>query len=92
MTAYPTHANSAARPKQQACAWWTNSLLGRTTPKQTLKRWRERFLAQRAEILKLGFDERFMHIWDFYLAYCEAAFAMQNIDLVQYTLVNDSVA
>ena len=59
---------------------------------ETLKRWRERFLAQRAEILKLGFDERFMHIWEFYLAYCEAAFAMQNIDLVQYTLVNDSAA
>lgn len=55
---------------------------------ETLKRWRERFLAQRAAILKLGFDERFLHIWEFYLAYCEAAFAMQNIDLVQYTLVS----
>lgn len=56
---------------------------------ETLKRWRERFLAQRAQILQLGFDERFMHIWEFYLAYCEAAFAMGNIDLVQYTLVKD---
>jgi hypothetical protein len=27
-----------------------------------------------------------MRIWEFYLAYCEAAFAMGNIDLVQYTL------
>jgi cyclopropane-fatty-acyl-phospholipid synthase len=52
---------------------------------ETLKRWRERFLAQRAQILQLGFDQRFMHIWEFYLAYCEAAFAMRNIDLVQYT-------
>ena len=56
---------------------------------ETLKRWRERFLAQRTEILQLGFDQRFMHIWEFYLAYCEAAFAMSNIDLVQYTLVKD---
>jgi cyclopropane-fatty-acyl-phospholipid synthase len=56
---------------------------------ETLKRWRERFLAQRAQILQLGFDQRFMHIWEFYLAYCEAAFAMRNIDLVQYTLVKD---
>ena len=56
---------------------------------ETLKRWRERFLAQRQRILQLGFDERFMHIWEFYLAYCEAAFAMRNIDLVQYTLVKD---
>ena len=54
---------------------------------ETLKRWRERFLAQRTQILQLGFDQRFMHIWEFYLAYCEAAFAMRNIDLVQYTLV-----
>ncbi|HRA14185.1 MAG TPA: cyclopropane-fatty-acyl-phospholipid synthase family protein, partial [Giesbergeria sp.] len=41
---------------------------------ETLRRWRERFLAQRAQILQQGFDERFMHIWEFYLAYCEAAF------------------
>jgi len=54
---------------------------------ETLRRWRERFLAQRAQILQLGFDERFLHIWEFYLAYCEAAFEMGNINLVQYTLV-----
>jgi len=53
---------------------------------ETLRRWRERFLAQRAQILQLGFDERFLHIWEFYLAYCEAAFEMGNINLVQYTL------
>ena len=52
----------------------------------TLERWRERFLAQRSRILRLGFDERFMRIWEFYLAYCEAAFAQANIDVVQYTL------
>ena len=56
---------------------------------ETLRRWRERFLAQRTQILQLGFDQRFMHIWEFYLAYCEAAFAMRNIDLVQYTLVKE---
>ncbi len=53
---------------------------------ETLRRWRERFLAGRARILQLGFDERFMRIWEFYLAYCEAAFAQRNIDVVQYTL------
>lgn len=54
---------------------------------ETLRRWRERFVAQRAQILQLGFDERFMHIWEFYLCYCEAAFAMNNTNLVQFTLV-----
>ena len=56
---------------------------------QTLRLWRERFLAERTRILANGFDQRFMHLWEFYLAYCEAAFAMQNIDVVQYTLVRD---
>jgi cyclopropane-fatty-acyl-phospholipid synthase len=53
---------------------------------ETLKRWRERFIAHRAQILAQGFDHRFLHIWEFYLAYCEAAFAMGDIDVVQYTL------
>ena len=53
---------------------------------ETLRRWRESFLAERHRILQLGFDDRFMRIWEFYLAYCEAAFAQGNIDVVQYTL------
>ena len=54
---------------------------------ETLRRWRHSFLGRRNDILALGFDQRFLHIWEFYLAYCEAAFDMGNIDLVQYTLV-----
>jgi cyclopropane-fatty-acyl-phospholipid synthase len=53
---------------------------------ETLRRWREAFLAERAHVLQLGFDERFMRIWEFYLAYCEAAFDQASIDVVQYTL------
>jgi cyclopropane-fatty-acyl-phospholipid synthase len=53
---------------------------------ETLKRWREAFLHQREQVLANGFDARFMHIWEFYLAYCEAAFMEDNIDVVQYTL------
>ena len=53
---------------------------------ETLKRWRDAFLARRADVLANGFDHRFMHIWEFYLAYCEAAFMEDNIDVVQYTL------
>jgi len=54
---------------------------------ETLRRWRDAFLARQAEAAALGFDARFMRIWEFYLAYCEAAFEVGNIDLVQYTLV-----
>ncbi|PZQ72260.1 MAG: SAM-dependent methyltransferase [Variovorax paradoxus] len=53
---------------------------------ETLRRWRDRFLAERQAVLQLGFDERFMRLWEFYLAYCEAAFTQANIDVVQYTL------
>lgn len=53
---------------------------------ETLRRWRDAFLARKAEVAALGFDERFMRIWAFYLAYCEAAFDTGDINLVQYTL------
>jgi len=53
---------------------------------ETLRRWREKFLAERERVLQLGFDARFIRIWEFYLGYCETAFDMANIDLVQFTL------
>lgn len=53
---------------------------------ETLRRWHEKFLAEKAGVRRLGFDERFIRIWEFYLAYCEAAFAQANTDVVQYTL------
>jgi len=53
---------------------------------ETLRRWRIDFLARDSEVRKLGFDTRFMRIWEFYLAYCEAAFATGNTDVVQFTL------
>ncbi len=53
---------------------------------ETLRRWRDAFLARKAEVAALGFDARFMRIWEFYLAYCEAAFDTGDISLVQYTL------
>ncbi len=52
----------------------------------TLRHWRERFMARRDQVIALGFDERFMRLWEFYLAYCEASFAERNTDVVQYTL------
>ena len=53
---------------------------------ETLKRWRETFMHQKQQVLAQGFDERFVRIWEFYLAYCEAAFSENNTDVVQYTL------
>jgi cyclopropane-fatty-acyl-phospholipid synthase len=54
---------------------------------ETLRRWRHQFMADKAQVLQLGSDERFIRIWEFYLAYCEAAFDQHNTDVVQYTLL-----
>ena len=53
---------------------------------ETLRRWREVFLREEVAVKRVGFDTRFMRIWEFYLAYCEAAFDMGNTNVVQYTL------
>ncbi|BAL97828.1 SAM-dependent methyltransferase [Rubrivivax gelatinosus] len=53
---------------------------------ETLRRWRVAFLAQENTVRAQGFDTRFVRIWEFYLAYCEAAFATGNTDVVQFTL------
>jgi cyclopropane-fatty-acyl-phospholipid synthase len=54
---------------------------------ETLRRWRVQFMSRERAVRELGFDDRFMRIWEFYLAYCEAAFATGNTDVVQFTLV-----
>ncbi|MGS5089546.1 class I SAM-dependent methyltransferase [Hydrogenophaga sp. A37] len=53
---------------------------------RTLRLWREDFLKNQEQVLQLGFDHRFLRIWEFYLAYCEAAFEEHNTDVVQLTL------
>ena len=53
---------------------------------ETLRRWRERFLAEESGVRRIGFDTRFMRIWEFYLGYCEAAFDGGNTDVIQFTL------
>jgi cyclopropane-fatty-acyl-phospholipid synthase len=53
---------------------------------ETLRRWRERFLSEEARVRRTGFDTRFVRTWEFYLAYCEAAFAEGNTDVMQFTL------
>jgi cyclopropane-fatty-acyl-phospholipid synthase len=46
---------------------------------KTIHAWRERFLARETDVLALGYDRRFLRMWDFYLAYCEAGFLEQSI-------------
>jgi cyclopropane-fatty-acyl-phospholipid synthase len=53
----------------------------------TLRRWREAFRANLDAVRKLGFSERFVRMWDFYLAYCEGGFAERYLGDVQLLLV-----
>lgn len=53
---------------------------------QTLRHWRSRFYDQITKVRELGFDERFIRMWEYYLCYCEAAFMERNCGLVQMVM------
>jgi len=46
---------------------------------ETLRRWRERFLARRDDAKRLGYAERFLRLWEYYFAYCEGGFRERRI-------------
>jgi cyclopropane-fatty-acyl-phospholipid synthase len=52
---------------------------------RTLKLWYNQFNQNLQKVLALGFDQRFIRKWNYYLCYCEAAFAMRNINVMQLT-------
>lgn len=58
---------------------------------KTLAAWRENFNHRLDRIRKLGFDRNFIRKWNYYFSYCEAAFFMRNISVVQmvYTRPNN---
>ncbi len=50
---------------------------------RTLHAWRQRFMARLPEVRAQGFDERFIRMWEFYLAYCEGGFLERSIGVAQ---------
>ncbi|HEU0193556.1 MAG TPA: cyclopropane-fatty-acyl-phospholipid synthase family protein [Gaiellales bacterium] len=57
---------------------------------RTLELWRQRFLAGADRVRELGFDERFLRMWEFYLAYCQAGFATGALDDEQMVLTREA--
>jgi cyclopropane-fatty-acyl-phospholipid synthase len=53
---------------------------------ETLRRWLQGVNAQAEKIKPLGFDEKFLQIWRFYLCYCEAGFESGRTDVMQVML------
>ncbi|MEP7305204.1 MAG: class I SAM-dependent methyltransferase, partial [Acidobacteriota bacterium] len=56
---------------------------------RTLQAWRQRFHRHLDRVRALGFDERFVRMWDLYLASCEAAFLERHAGLFQLTLTKN---
>ncbi|HSJ04079.1 MAG: class I SAM-dependent methyltransferase [Verrucomicrobium sp.] len=59
---------------------------------QTLALWYDRFQMKLEDVRSLGFDDRFIRKWSYYLKYCEAAFDHRHISVVQvcYTRPNNA--
>ncbi|MEA5445766.1 cyclopropane-fatty-acyl-phospholipid synthase family protein [Gammaproteobacteria bacterium AB-CW1] len=53
---------------------------------RTLRQWAEGFSRVEDDVRKQGFDERFIRMWHYYLAYCEAGFSNGKINLMQTVL------
>ncbi len=53
---------------------------------ETLRRWLATVNHRAAEIVALGFDEKFLQLWRFYLCYCEAGFRAGRTDVMQIEL------
>ena len=53
---------------------------------ETLRLWRDAFMSRLDDVHGLGFDERFIRMWEYYLAYCEGAFRARHVGVVQTLL------
>ncbi|MBK8100810.1 MAG: class I SAM-dependent methyltransferase [Planctomycetes bacterium] len=59
---------------------------------ETLRRWRQQFLAQREALLARGYDARLLRTFDWYLAYCEGGFAERKLGVQQMVFVRPGCA
>lgn len=57
---------------------------------RTLAAWRGRFMVRLPEIRAQGFDDRFIRLWEFYLAYCEGAFRERSIGVAHLLFAKPS--
>jgi cyclopropane-fatty-acyl-phospholipid synthase len=53
---------------------------------RTLQAWRQQFLRQLPAVRRQGFDESFIRMWEFYLAYCEGGFLERSIGVAHLVL------
>lgn len=88
---FPGSFIPALAPMQQAIARSTDLRLFHledmgSSYALTLNHWRQRFLTQVKRVRELGYPERFVRMWEFYLCYCEGGFEERSISVVQMVL------
>ena len=72
---------------EKAGLWVTDMEILRLHYAETLRHWRQRFLANRDRIKQMaGYDDRFCRMWEFYLAACEISFRYMNQMVFQLQL------
>ena len=81
----PTVTRMHEEAKRAGLAFETVERFGESYAR-TLVDWRTRFRANWPEIQKLGFDERFRRMWEYYLTYCEVGFERGDVDVGIYRL------
>ena len=57
---------------------------------RTLREWRENVWRNVDKVRELGYDERFLRLWTFYLSYCEAGFAIRSLRDMQIVLTHSA--
>lgn len=83
----PSDARLREETAKSGLVWGGATMFGQDYA-ETLRHWRERFLAAWSSIqgLNAKFDERFRRLWAYYLAYCQAGFHTGRIDVGQFVL------
>jgi len=58
---------------------------------ETLRRWLKAFTESEPRVRALGFDDRFVRLWRFYLAYCAAGFDAGRTDVLHFELARPAI-
>jgi len=53
---------------------------------KTLSLWNTQFQSSWNDLVKLGFNDRFKRMWEFYLAYCETGFISKSTDVSHFLI------
>ncbi|MDA9709478.1 cyclopropane-fatty-acyl-phospholipid synthase family protein [Candidatus Pelagibacter sp.] len=83
---YTPSLSEVAKPIEKSGLMLSDLEVWRMHYSHTLKNWKERFLNKKEQVLEM-FDEKFLRMWEFYLAGCEMAFKWGDQVVFQMQLI-----